>query len=357
MAVMRRILKEVLSAEPDLEVVASAQDGRVALEKLELTKPDIVILDFDMPQMNGLETLTEIRKAHARLPVILFSALTEKGARVTLEALSRGADDYITKPEGAGGPQEGLERIRRELVPRIRALVPARLGPEGGGQSPAPLPTEPGQSVIAPRRVAGRPASGSRVEVLAIGISTGGPNALGTVLPRLPADFPVPVVIVQHMPKIFTKLLAERLNSKCKLRVYEGESGQRVHAGGIWIAPGDQHMVLRREGREVRLETFMGEAVNYCRPSVDVLFESATKTYGGGVLGLVMTGMGQDGLHGSRAIRDAGGQVLVQDAASSVVWGMPGAVAGAGLADEVLSLELIPEGILRRVGGPGIYAQ
>lgn len=358
MAIIRRILTEVLSGEADIEVIGTAPNGRIALAKLPLLKPDILILDFDMPEMNGLETLIEIRKHDTELPVIIFSALTEKGATLTLDALSKGADDYITKPEGLSRPEEGLEKIRQELVPRIRALVRTEApvsvsAPPTTTATATPTPAP----VIAPRREPTHSVPSRKVDILAIGVSTGGPNALGIVLPQLPADFPIPIVIVQHMPKIFTKLLAERLNEKGKIRVFEATSGQVLRPGEAVIAPGDFHMVLRREGRETRIETHQAEAVNFCRPSVDVLFESVSKLYGANVLGLIMTGMGQDGLKGCEGIKTVGGQVVVQDAASSVVWGMPGAVANAGIADEVLALEMIPAGIIRRVIGQKIYAQ
>lgn len=344
--VFRRLVADALTSDPELEVAGTAPNGRIALAKMSQVNPDLVILDVDMPELDGLETLKEIRKAYPRLPVIMFSALTETGATATLDALALGATDYFTKPSNLGGLDASLKVLQDELIPEIKALCKR-------GRDVATSLTAP--EVAPPLPVA--PRLPGRVDVLAIGASTGGPNALAEILPSLPADFPVPVVIVQHMPPLFTKLLAERLASKCSLQVQEAVSGSVLDRGQIWIAPGDFHLVLVRDGAVVRALTHQDPPENSCRPAVDVLFRSVANTYGPGALAVVLTGMGSDGLRGCECIRHAGGQVIAQDESSSIVWGMPGFVARAGLADKILPLEEVSGEVLnrthlRRVAGP-----
>jgi two-component system, chemotaxis family, protein-glutamate methylesterase/glutaminase len=336
-AVIRRILCDALAADPEIEVAGTAPNGRIAVSKIPQVNPDLITLDVEMPVMNGLEALGEIRKTYQNLPIIMFSTLTERGAAATLEALSLGATDYVTKPSGAGSAEVATERVRSELLPKIKALC-------GRSTRAAPL-----RSVPAPPRVARRLGLASRIDVLAIGTSTGGPNALGVVVPSLPADFPVPIVVVQHMPPIFTRLLAERLSSHSKVRVREAEAGQLLEPGTAWIAPGNYHMVVKRQESGVRLALNQDPPENSCRPSVDVLFRSVAQTYGSHILGVVMTGMGGDGVNGSRQIREAGSEVIVQDEATSVVWGMPGLVAAAGEADGVYALDQLAPEVTRRV--------
>jgi two-component system chemotaxis response regulator CheB len=337
--VVRRVLSTVISEDPDLEVVGTAANGRLALDQLELLRPEIVVLDVEMPEMDGLATLVEIRKRQPRLPVIMFSTLTQRGATATLDALSRGANDYLTKPTATAGMAEAKDQIRRDLVPRIRALV----GRERHDQivvGPSPL-----------RAPTGGGAEGA-VDVVAIGVSTGGPNALSDLLPRLPADLRVPVILVQHMPPVFTRLLAERLNHKCALTVIEAEDGMAVLRGRVYVAPGDHHLEVTKATIPV-IRVTQGAPENSCRPSVDVLFRSVARVYGARSLALVLTGMGYDGVRGSEEIVRAGGRVLVQDKETSVVWGMPGYVAKANLADRVLPLhEIVPE-VLQRLSRSG----
>ena len=337
--VIRKVLCDALSSDPDIEVAATAADGRIALAKIPQVNPDLVTLDIEMPVMNGLETLAEIRKVYPKLPVIMFSTLTERGASATLDALSLGASDYAAKPSNTGSPAVAAACVRSELIPKIKALC-------GGSAGPKPAPQ---LSLPVAARAASRPGLRSRIEVLAIGTSTGGPNALAVVLPTLPADFPVPIVIVQHMPPIFTRLLAERLADHSQIRVREAEAGQVIEPGTAWIAPGDHHMVLKRQGTAVRTALNQDPPENSCRPSVDVLFLSVAEVYGSHVLGVVMTGMGADGVRGSQRIREAGSEVIVQDEASSVVWGMPGLVAAAGQADGIYALDLLGPEVTRRV--------
>ena len=335
--VIRRLLSDTLSADRALEVVGVASDGRIALAKISLLKPDLITLDVEMPVMDGLETLAELRKLYPKLPVIMFSTLTERGTAATIEALALGASDYASKPSNSGSPAVAIERIRTELIPKIKALcgvaVPLKLLPIPGSRPALRI----------------RYRSSPPIDIVAIGTSTGGPNALAEVVPHIPKDFPVPIVIVQHMPPIFTRLLAERLSSRSAIPVEEGSAGAVLSPGHAWIAPGDFHMKVIRAGMEWRLNLNQGPPENSCRPAVDVLFRSVAVAYGANVLGVVMTGMGADGALGSQCIRDAGGDVIVQDEASSVVWGMPGLVHASGFCDGAYPLDHLATEITRRV--------
>ncbi len=341
--VVRRMLTDVLASDPAFEVAGAAANGRIALAKIPQVNPDIVILDVEMPEMDGLETLAAIRKIYPMMPVIMFSTLTQRGAAATLDALALGANDYVTKPSNVGGATQAIAAIRETLIPKIKMFC-ARVA----GFQPAPLVLPPALRSHTPLALQ-LPRANNRLDIVAIGISTGGPNALAELMPRFPADFPVPIVIVQHMPPIFTKLLADRLSAKAQIRVDEGSPGSIVQAGVAWVAPGDFHMVVERDGAVTKIGTHREPPENSCRPAVDVLFRSVVKAYGSGTLGIVMTGMGQDGLRGSEYIREVGGQVLAQDEASSVVWGMPGYVVQAGLANRVLPLDQLGAEIVRRV--------
>jgi two-component system chemotaxis response regulator CheB len=327
-SVVRRIVTEVLGRDPAVTVVGTAANGALALAKLPLLAPDVLVLDLEMPEMDGLTTLTELRKTHPRLPVIIFSTLTERGAIATLEAFGRGASDYVTKPTSAGPGSGAQERIEQELLPKIKAL----------GSRP---------TLSVPGRTRAAVAPAGRIDIVAIGVSTGGPNALAAVIPALPADFPLPIVVVQHMPPVFTRFLANRLDQLSPLSVREGEPDAVLAPGTVWIAPGDHHMVLAKDGPEVRLQLNQGPQENSCRPAVDPLFRSVAEVYGGRALGLVLTGMGSDGLAGARVLHGAGGQIMAQDQGTSVVWGMPGAVTEAGLATTWPLSEIAPE-LLRR---------
>jgi two-component system chemotaxis response regulator CheB len=336
--VFRRLVSDELSRDPELEVVGTAANGRIALAKLGQLSPDLVILDITMPEMDGLQALKELRKTYPRLPVIMFSSLTVRGAEATLDALALGASDYFTKPTDTGTLDDSLQVIRKQMVPMIKALcAPPRqqtapTGAASAGLTPAKVPIVTGT-----------------VRVLAIGASTGGPNALTEIFTRLPADFPVPILIVQHMPPMFTRLLAERLSAQSPIRVQEASSGCLLKPGDAWVAPGDHHMIVLRDGLQYRLLIHQDPPENSCRPSVDVLLRSVAQTFGADSLTVILTGMGQDGLRGCESLRAAGGQVLAQDEATSVVWGMPGYVAQAGLADRVLPLAMIAGEIVQRV--------
>jgi two-component system chemotaxis response regulator CheB len=357
--VFRRLVSEEFSNDPALEVVGTAPNGRIALAKMTQVSPDVVILDVEMPELDGLATLKELRKNYPRLPIIMFSALTERGAAATLDALTLGATDYFTKPGGTGGLEGSLEVIREELIPKIKALCGDVQGSararEGAGSATAPPRTPVGQasrSLVASLD-GGKGVRPGKVQVVAIGASTGGPNALAEIFRKLPASFPVPIVMVQHMPRMFTRLLAERLSAECAIRVQEGSSGSVLQPGQAWIAPGDYHMMVVRDGLQVRVLLHQDPPENSCRPAVDVLFRSVAKAFGPNALTVILTGMGQDGLRGCEAVREVGGQILAQDEVSSVVWGMPGYVARAGLADRVLPISLIADEIMRRTQGAG----
>jgi two-component system chemotaxis response regulator CheB len=337
--VVRKALSLAIAQDQELEVAGTAVNGRVALAKFPALKPDIVLLDFEMPEMDGLETVCELRKIDSRVPIIMFSSLTERGASVTLEALSLGATDYVTKPSNVDMAAT-LAAISRELIPKIRALC--RLS-EVRFNGATAKPTQEARPICAPPR----PRLLSPVQVVAIGVSTGGPDALARVLPFLPANFPVPIVIAQHMPPIFTSLLAARLSAKSELLVRECVSGQTLIPGCAVIAPGDFHMVASQQDGCVVLKTHQGPKENFCRPSVDVLFHSIARVYGARALAVVLTGMGQDGLKGCETLRSLGARIYVQDEASSVVWGMPGFVAKGGLADKILPLDQMGAEIVR----------
>ena len=345
-AVIRRLLSDLLKADPQIEVVGMAANGEIALPKVQQLHPDIVTLDMEMPVMDGIETLKALRKTHPKLPIIMFSTLTERGSSATLDALSLGASDYVTKPANVGSVIQGMERIREELIPKIKALCRRK-------DDVTSLPQT--RSITGPPtpRIPVNPKGSSKIGVLAIGVSTGGPNALAELLPALGKNFPVPVVVVQQMPPLFTRLLAERLGNISGFRCQEGVAGQFIRPGQLWVAPGGFHMETERVRDGVILHLHEEKPENSCRPAVDVLFRSVAKSYGAGVLAVVLTGMGQDGLKGCETIQAAGGQILVQDEASSVVWGMPGAVANAGLAEKMLSLKELASEILKRVqAGP-----
>ncbi|MFP4148183.1 MAG: chemotaxis response regulator protein-glutamate methylesterase [Nitriliruptoraceae bacterium] len=346
--VVRRIVTTVLSEEPGLEVVGTAPNGRIALQKIEQLNPDLVTLDVEMPVMDGLETLKALRKRHPRLPVIMFSTLTERGAAVTMEALMSGANEYVTKPANVGSVTEAMERIRQELVPKIAALTGKPL-PSRPGATGRPTPARP--STPAPPPAPRRQSSAQiemPVQAVVIGVSTGGPNALAELVPALPAGLAVPVLVVQHMPPMFTRLLAERLDHSAALHVREAGDNELVRPGEVLLAPGGKHLEVQRRGPQVYTKLTEGPLENSCRPAADVLFRTASSVYGAGLLGVVLTGMGYDARRGTQHVRDVGGHVLAQDQATSVVWGMPGAAVEAGTVDAVLPLGELAGEIARR---------
>lgn len=329
---MRRMMSAALAADPCIEVVGTAPNGRIALQKIGQLNPDVVTMDMEMPEMDGVTAVRELRKTHSRLPVIMVSSMTRKGAEATLDALAAGATDYVTKPAGSDSLAATLAHFETELLPKLKmhyrsfATAAARTRPLAPPTAPSPPLQVHTNGKFTP-------------QVLAIGCSTGGPNALAELFRAFTSPLPVPCVIVQHMPPLFTKMFAERLDKLSPNRVYEGTDGQVIEPGSIYIAPGGLHMEVRREaGGPAYIHLQKDPPENSCRPAVDVLFRSITKVFGADVLAMILTGMGQDGLIGCQSIREQGGRVLVQDEASSVVWGMPGSVATAGLAHMILPL-------------------
>ena len=374
-AVMRSLLRSVVGTDPCIEVAATASDGSAALRLLDSVAPDIVLLDVEMPVMDGLSTLKALKARNRRLPVIMCSALTQRGGKVTIEALASGASDCVCKPSGAPSREIAVRTLAHDLIPKILALTSSRASFAAAhplhAQSSAIAAFSPHSSAaVAPRTLsppdrlphlaASFPVTNTPPAILLIGVSTGGPAALDLLLPALPATFPLPILIVQHMPELFTSLLAERLNERCPLAVSEAVHGQPVRPGHIYIARGNWHMEVAGSfsespgfaspGFTPTLRLTQDPPENHCRPAVDVLFRSAVSIYDARILGVVLTGMGYDGLAGSRLIRQHGGTVLAQDEATSAVWGMPGAVANAGLAQSILPIQAIAPEILRLVG-------
>jgi two-component system, chemotaxis family, protein-glutamate methylesterase/glutaminase len=332
--VMRRVLTEAIASDAELEVAGYAANGQIALGLLEQVSPDVVTLDVEMPVLDGLATLKAMRARRCNVPVIMFSTLTERGAEATIDSLALGASDYVAKPTELGSYFAARERIREALVPKIKALCYKRKS--------SMAPASAAKPSLARNQLAGR------VDAIAIGCSTGGPNALAQVLPGIPREFPIPILIVQHMPPAFTRFLAQRLSSLCPLPVEEAMGGEVLVAGKIWVAPGGFHLAVKRDGAAQKLEVTQAPPENSCRPSVDVLFRSMAQVFANRVLAVVLTGMGQDGLRGCELLADTGAQILVQDEATSVVWGMPGFIAKAGLADAILPLSDIGPRIVER---------
>ena len=345
-AVIRRLVSTVLEGDPDIHVVGTANNGANALDRIAELHPDLVTLDVEMPVMDGLTAMREIRRRWPSMPVIMFSTLTERGAAATIDALVSGASDYVTKPSNVGSFAAGVEAVKSQLVPKIKALCHRTLAP-APSRTPAAANLHPTSTAPIARTtpVVTRSARTHRPDVLVIGASTGGPDALCTVMRDIPANFPVPIAIVQHMPPLFTKMFADRLDRICALSVKEAAGGEEFRPGTVWVAPGDHHLELRREGGAVRTHLSSAPPENYCRPAVDVLFRSAAQLYGGSVLACVLTGMGHDGGVGAKSIVAAGGTVIVQDEKTSVVWGMPGTVAMAGFAAAVLPLDRIADAL------------
>ncbi|MEM7324643.1 MAG: chemotaxis response regulator protein-glutamate methylesterase [Actinomycetota bacterium] len=349
-AVIRGLLTKLIDKQPGMEVLSTAPNGRVGVEKARSMNPDLVVMDIEMPIMDGLEAVAEINKTHPKIPIVMFSTLTEKGATAALNALELGASDYATKPRNTGSMTAALEEVKDELVSKISALLGPAFNARGaGGPAEAALGAP---SAAGPARK--RRAVNTQPAAVVVGSSTGGPHALEAVLTAIRQPLPVPMFITQHMPETFTKVLAERLNNKCQSTVHEAEDGMVVQPGHCYIAPGGFHLSLEKQGTSVATKLLTTDPINSCRPSVEPMFETAAAIYGRRLVAVMLTGMGSDGLDGSRRIAGLGSPVVVQDEATSVVWGMPGAVAKAGLASEVLSLAEIGPRIVQLAGArPG----
>lgn len=331
---IREALCPALTSDPGIEIAGTASSGERALALLRELRPSLVTLDLALPGMSGLVTLEEIRKVSPDLPVILLSTFSETAMRVRLDARSWVVTDYIRKPTEVGGDSvEARRRFRDELISKIKSLS----SPAGSAHV-----DQAGKSST-------KKLVRTGIEIVAVGASTGGPQALADLIAKLPADFPAPVLIVQHMPPKFTRYLAERLDGLTPLQVREGKAGAILAPGQVWIAPGDYHMTVVRQANDVVLMTNRQTKEQGCRPSVDVLFRSVAETFGANALGVVLTGMGADGTSGAQSIWDAGGEVIVQDEATSAIWGMPGRVVAAGLARSVCPLGSVPFAIMSRV--------
>ena len=354
--VVRRLVADALAGDPQIDVIATAANGQIALTKIEQLAPDLVTMDIEMPVMDGIETVRALRKRGDKRPIVMFSTLTERGASATFDALAAGATDYVTKPANQGSVAASLAKVAEQLVPLIKALVPrpgqgstpsrtfgsaravAHTSPTDQGTGRRPPPAAASGTIHLAARPEGPPRP---VRAVIVGSSTGGPEALSRIFSAITTPLPVPVVLVQHMPPVFTKQLAARLDRLGGSTVVESTGDEELMPGHVYLAPGDHHLELRKSARGARTILTQGPPVNFCRPAVDTLFRSAVAVFGGDLLAVVLTGMGADGRTGCEAVVGAGGTVLVQDEASSVVWGMPGAVATAGFAHRVLPLDQI----------------
>jgi len=390
-SVLRGLLARALKVDPSIIVAATAPNGRVALEKLQRTPIDVVLLDIEMPEMDGITALPLIRKQNPEAVVIVMSALSLRAAEVTIRLLSAGAHDFLPKPTSQGGEKGRAASLGPELIRKIKTHMQVRAHSQAPASATAesppttqplrpspndPEPTTDRRPDTAPTRTPSRrpkrapqttaaifphpdpplppvptPGAEVRPRILAIGSSTGGPNALDSVIGSLSDSVHAPILITQHMPPMFTTILARRLDGLTHRRCVEGAEGMKVQPDTIYLAPGDYHMTVKQVGSfEQVICIDQNEPVNFCRPAVDCLFHSVSATYGSATLAIVLTGMGEDGCDGARAISTRGGTVWVQDLESSVVWGMPGAVANAGLAQLIIPLHDIGKKISKRMG-------
>jgi len=358
--VVRGLFARWVESEPDLDVVATLRTGREAVDQLERVDPDVVVLDVDMPELDGIAALPLLLEKKRDLVVIMASTLTRRNAEISLRALSLGAADYIPKP-GSNREVSASTAFRRDLIEKIRQLgVRAKRLRPAAPPARAPLETRPAPSIVpepvaevaAPPPITLRPMPTTPPRVLLIGSSTGGPQALNTLIAEIGGVLQrAPVLITQHMPPTFTAVLAEHLARIAKRPVREAVDGEEINAGVVYLAPGGKHMkVARRDGAAV-IVIEDGPLVNFCKPAVDPMFASAADVWGNKVLALVLTGMGSDGLAGAKTIVAAGGHVFAQDEATSVVWGMPGQVTNAGLCSAVLPLPEIAAKLTRLFTG------
>jgi two-component system, chemotaxis family, protein-glutamate methylesterase/glutaminase len=353
----RRVISDALGSLPEVEVVGSAPNGKLAVQRVRELKPDLLTLDMEMPEMDGLAVLDALRQAGADTMVIVVSALTLAGGRLTMKALEKGALDFITKPD-SGSAEQSRATILKELGPRVRALAHRReirkilKDRPQAPSSKAPPPARPG---VAPGQVPAampRVATSTKPEIVLIGVSTGGPNALAQILPAIPATIGVPLLIVQHMPPVFTQSLAESLAAKCSLRVCEASHGERIQPNTVYIAPGGKQMRLAAAPGGVKVVEITNDPPeNNCKPAVDYLFRSAATRFPGRSMAVILTGMGNDGTLGLRLLKRHNCYVIAQDEASCVVFGMPKAAIDAGMVDIIAPLETIAGRIVASVRG------
>jgi two-component system chemotaxis response regulator CheB len=333
-ALIRRVLTELLSQDPDIEVVGTASDPYVARDKIKALNPDVLTLDVEMPRMDGLVFLEKLMRGHP-MPVVMVSSLTESGCETTLRALELGAVDFVSKPKL--DVKRGTIELAQDIINKIKAAARAKIHhriPNTNGTVRAGEPLKTGALIK------------STHKVIAIGASTGGTEAIKEVLVALPADAPG-VVIVQHMPEKFTQSFAERLDSLCQIQVREARDGDRILPGHALLAPGNYHMTVTRSGANYGVQVFMGERVNHHRPSVDVLFESCARALGGNAVGVILTGMGHDGARGMLEMHRAGARTVAQDEATSLVFGMPKEAIALGAVDEIMPLSHISSAVAR----------
>lgn len=361
-AIYRKIVRDTLAAIPDVEVVGLARDGMDALDQIELFKPDLITLDVEMPGVNGIVVLREIRRRNLSCKAIMVSSLTSDGAKATIAALDEGAFDFIAKPIAAR-PMESAPILKAMLTEKVEAFKVARqfrrFSPSAAtiaaahGQ-PSATSNHNASSLVGAAVPKSSPLSGGRrsgsYAAVAIGVSTGGPDALRQLLPRLPKEFPLPVLVVQHMPAYFTKQLADSLNARSQLHIKEAEAHELVEPGKVLIAPGGKHMQLFSVGNNVRVGLNEGPLEHGCRPAADVLFRSVAQIYGSQSLAVIMTGMGHDGTEGIRLIKQVGGSAIAQSPESCVVYGMPRLPIEEGLADSVTPLDRLAEELCTYAG-------
>jgi two-component system, chemotaxis family, protein-glutamate methylesterase/glutaminase len=360
--VFRRAISDALAAIPDVQVVGSAPNGKIAVQKVLDLKPDLLTLDMEMPELDGLAVLQALKDAGSTTSVMVISSVTMRGGRLTMQALERGAFDFLTKPQGKDAAESRAMMIR-EMSPRLRALAHRRqirdiLRPSapaaGSGVAHAFATPAPAASPMSAPATRSQPSRLGPAELVLIGVSTGGPAALAKLLPLLPADLGVPIAIVQHMPPIFTQSLAESLSIRCNLQVREAADGDKLLAGQVLIAPGGRQMRLVAAPDAVaRVQITDDPPENNCRPAVDYMFRSVATNLPGRAMAVILTGMGSDGTLGLRLLRRHGCFTIAQDEATSVVFGMPKAAIDAGLADLVLPVDAIAARILSAVKGRG----
>ena len=342
-AVFRQVNKETLEREPDIEVIGAAPDPLYALERMKMAWPDVLVIDIEMPRMDGLTFLKKIMAEHPT-PTVVCSSLAEKGAAATTEALALGALSIITKPKM--GVKQFLQDSANDLVAAVRAAARANMRHvHTGVLAPTLRPKLTADAMLAARDAGTRAMDQTTEKVIAIGTSTGGTQALEAVLTRLPAVTPG-IVIVQHMPERFTAMFAERLNSLCAIEVREAKDGDRVLPGRALIAPGARHMMLKRSGAQYCVAVADGPVVNRHKPSVDVLFRSVAQVAGRNALGIIMTGMGDDGARGMKEMHDAGAKTVAEDESTCVVFGMPKVAIELGGVDKVVPLDRIPQEVV-----------